>query len=249
MFLQFSGKVAVVTGASSGMGRATAKAFAKEGMKVVVADRNIQGGEETVSMIRDNGGEATFIQCDVSKEKQVKNLIEKTVEIYGSLDYAFNNAGIPSPQLDFTDFDEETYDQVSEVDLKGVWRCMKFEIQQMLVQGGGVIVNTASVVGIRGGTRGAPYIAFKHGVVGLTRSAALEYAQKNIRVNSICPGEIDTPLNPVAALPPSAVQRVPMKRFGKPEDIAPAVLFLCCDGAAYITGQNIVVDGGLSCGV
>ena len=158
MFFQFSGKVALVTGGSSGMGRATAIAYAKEGIKVVVADRNVQGGEETVSLIKANGGEAIFIQCDVSKEDQVENLVKKTIEAYGRLDYAFNNAGIPAPQIEFVDFDAETYDKISDVDLKGYWLCMKYEISQMLSQGGGVIVNTASVVGIRGGRRGAPYV-------------------------------------------------------------------------------------------
>ena len=249
MFFQFSGKVALVTGGSSGMGRATAIAYAKEGIKVVVADRNVQGGEETVSLIKANGGEAIFIQCDVSKEDQVENLVKKTIEAYGRVDYAFNNAGIPAQQIEFVDFDAETYDKISDVDLKGYWLCMKYEISQMLSQGGGVIVNTASVVGIRGGRRGAPYVAFKHGVVGLSKSAALEYALQNIRVNCVCPGEIDTAMNPLADAPPGAVEAVPMHRFGTPEDIAPAVLFLCCDGASYITGQNLVVDGGQSCGI
>ena len=245
------GKVAMLTGAGSGIGRATALAFAREGAKVVVADIVVAGGEETVRMIKAAGGEAIFVKTDVTKAAEVEALVKKTVETYGRVDCAFNNAGIEGEMALTADCTEENWDRVVNIDLKGVWLCMKYEIPQMLKQGGGAIVNTASVAGLVG-FQGIPaYVASKHGVNGLTKTAALEYAKSGIRVNAVCPGVIHTPMverffsaNPQASEAMSALE--PVGRLGKPEEIAEAVLWLCSDAASFVTGLPMAVDGALT---
>ena len=245
------GKVALITGAGSGIGRATALAFAREGAKVVVADIVVAGGEETVRMIKATGGEAIFVKTDVTKTAEVEALVKKTVETYGRVDCAFNNAGIEGEMALTADCTEENWDRVVNIDLKGVWLCMKYEIPQMLRQGGGAIVNTASVAGLVG-FQGIPaYVASKHGVNGLTKTAALEYAKSGIRVNAVCPGVIHTPMverffsaNPQASEGMTALE--PVGRLGKPEEIAEAVLWLCSDAASFVTGLPMAVDGALT---
>ena len=245
------GKVALVTGGASGIGRATALTFAREGAKLVIADMHEEGGQQTVHMIRENGGNAIFVQVDVSKAAEVEAMISTTVETYGRLDCAHNNAGIGSrPRAPLHECTEETWDRVLSINLKGVWVCMKYEIIQMLNQGSGSIVNTASIMGLVGSWSGtAAYNASKHGVVGLTKTAALEYATAGIRVNAVCPGYIHTPLiqealtsNP--ALEAQIVARHPVGRMGKPEEIAEAVVWLCSDAASFVTGHTMTVDGG-----
>jgi NAD(P)-dependent dehydrogenase (short-subunit alcohol dehydrogenase family) len=245
------GKVALVTGGSSGIGRASALAFAREGSTVIVADVNAEGGEETVHLIKEADGEAIFVRADVSQAAEVEALIDKTVESYGRLDCAFNNAGIGGAELTPTaDYPEDIWDQVISINLKGVWLCMKYEIQQMLKQGGGVIVNMASVVGLVGSlVTGAAYVASKHGVTGLTKTAAIEYAQQGIRVNAVCPGWIQTPLTePITYDKPQLeqliIERHPMGRVGAPEEVAEAVVWLCSDAASFVTGHSMAIDGG-----
>src|SRR5438132_4754778 len=217
------GKVALVTGGASGIGRATALTFAREGAKLVVADMNEEGGHQTVHMITENGGEATFVQVDVTSASAVETLISKTVETYGRLDCAHNNAGITGGGRALTaEYPEDTWHQVIAVNLTGVWFCMKYEIPQMLHQGGGVIVNTASVAGLIGSRGLAAYVPSKHGVVGLTKTAALEYAQQGIRVNCVCPGMIQTPMTESALRDPARQAQItarPMGRVGTPEEI------------------------------
>lgn len=245
----FSGKVAIVTGGSSGIGKATAIAFAREGAKVVVASRREKEGIETVKQVHSAGSEGLFIKTDVSKETDVSAMVEKTIATYGHLDYAFNNAGIeqiPTPLVEQT---EETFDQVMDINVKGVWLCMKHQIPQMLKNGGGAIVNMSSVAGIVG-TPGLPiYIASKHAVLGLTKAVALEYAKEGIRINAVCPGVIETDLfNRAVADNPEVIERLiamhPIGRVGKPEEIAEAVIWLCSDKASFVTGQSLPLDGG-----
>ncbi len=245
------GKVAVITGAGSGIGRATALAFTREGAKVVVADIVVAGGEETVRMIKAAGGEAIFIKTDVTKAAEVEALLKQTVETYGRLDCAFNNAGIEGEIAPTADCTEENWDRVVNVDLKSVWLCLKYEIPQMLKQGGGAIVNTASVAGLVGFLGIPAYVASKHGVNGLTKTAALEYAKAGIRVNAVCPGVIRTPMverafgaSPQMAEAAAAME--PVGRLGKPEEIAEAVLWLCSDAASFVTGLPMAVDGALT---
>jgi NAD(P)-dependent dehydrogenase (short-subunit alcohol dehydrogenase family) len=244
-----SGKVALITGGASGIGRATALTFAREGAKLVIADMNEDGGQQTVHMITENGGEATFVQVDVTSASAVEALISKTVETYGRLDCAHNNAGISSGVRALTaDYPEERWQQVIAVNLTGVWLCMKYEIPQMLSQGGGTIVNTASIAGLIGGAGGAAYTASKHGVVGLTKTAALEYAQQGIRVNCVCPGYIQTPMTASNLSDPERqaqiIAREPLGRVGTPEEVAEAVVWLCSDAASFVTGHTMTVDGG-----
>jgi NAD(P)-dependent dehydrogenase (short-subunit alcohol dehydrogenase family) len=242
------GKVTLVTGAGSGMGRATALAFAREGARVVVADIAAEAGEETARMIRGEGGEASPIPTDVSRADQVEAMVRHAVETYGRLDCAFNNAGIEGGRIAFHEYPEERWDRVLGINLKGVWLCMKYEIIQMLSQGGGAIVNTASVAGLIGSASGPAYTASKHGVVGLTKVAALEYAQRGIRVNAVCPGVIDTPMVARGSGSPEAVQRMlatePIGRFGRPDEVAATVIWLCSDAASFVTGVPMPVDGG-----
>ena len=242
----FENKVVLVTGASSGIGRATAVAFAKEGAKVVVAARRVKEGEETVELIKKAGGEGFFIQTDVTQEKQVKNLIGKTVEIYSRLDCAFNNAGYYTVNP-ITEETVENYEQVFNVNVKGVFLCLKYEISQMLKQGGGTIVNCASILGLTGLSPTHLYTASKHAVLGLTKTVALEVARSNIRVNAVCPGLIDTDMTrPFFSIPfyREFINKHPMGRVGKEEEVANAVVFLCSDQASFITGEHLVIDGG-----
>ncbi len=249
------GKVALVTGGASGIGRATALTFAREGAKLIIADMNEDGGQQTVHMITENDGEAIFVQVDVTQTTEVDAMISKAVETYGRLDCAHNNAGISSTgvaggQRTLTaDYPEERWHQVIAINLTGVWLCMKYEIQQMLQQGGGAIVNTASVAGLVGlPYTSAAYVASKHGVVGLTKTAALEYAKSGIRVNCVCPGYIETPMTAASMSDPEQLERIiasePIGRVGTPEEIAEAVVWLCSDASSFVTGHAMAVDGG-----
>lgn len=248
---QLNDKVALVTGGASGIGRATALTFAREGAKLVIADMNPEGGHQTVHIIRENGGEAIFVQVDVSQAATVEAMISATVETYGRLDCAHNNAGIGArPRARLHELPEESWDRVLGINLKGVWLCLKYEITQMLKQEGGAIVNTASIMGLVGSwSRSGAYNASKHGVVGLTKTAALEYATAGIRVNAVCPGYIRTPLIEEALtsqpeMEAQIVARHPVGRMGRPEEIAEAVVWLCSDAASFVTGHAMVVDGG-----
>ncbi|KJK03706.1 short-chain dehydrogenase [Pseudomonas sp. 21] len=244
-----SGQVALVTGAGNGIGRATAQAFAQQGVKVVVSDVDAKGGEATVELIRAAGGEATFIRCDVTRDAEVKALVEGTVAAYGRLDYAFNNAGIEIEKGKLADGEESEFDAIMGVNVKGVWLCMKHQIPVMLAQGGGAIVNTASVAGLGAAPKMSIYAASKHAVIGLTKSAAIEYAKKKIRVNAVCPAVIDTDMfrrayeaDPKKAEFAAAMH--PVGRVGRVEEIASAVLYLCSDHAGFTTGIALPVDGG-----
>ena len=244
-------KVVLVTGGSTGIGRASALAFAKEGAMVAIADVAIDTGEETTRMVKEAGGKAIFIPCDVSKVVEVKAMINKTIEAYGRLDWAFNNAGVEGAQLPIVDYPQEVCNQVFSVDLMGVWLCMKYEIPQMLKQGGGAIVNTASAAGLVGVPGDSPYSAAKHGVVGMTKAVAIEYGKSNIRVNAICPGAIKTQMfNRVLSRDPEGTKKLietaPMPRFGSPEEVARVVVWLCSDAASFITGHALAVDGGFT---
>ena len=247
---RLQGKVALVTGGGSGIGRASALAFAREGAKVVISDIAVAGGEETVRMVKAVGGEATFVKADVSKAAEVETLMKKVLETYGRLDCAFNNAGIEGGLQQTTECIEQNWDRTLAVNLKGVWLCMKYEIPAMLKQGSGAIVNTSSVAGLVG-FQGLPaYVASKHGVAGLTKTAALEYAKSGIRVNAVCPGVINTPMveRLFSGQPHwgEAVQAMePVARMGKPEEIAEAVVWLCSDAASFVTGLAMAVDGGM----
>ncbi len=242
-------KVALVTGGSSGIGRATALAFARAGAKVAVADLNSVGGQETVSLITGAGGEACFIEADMGEATSVAAMVEKAVETYGRLDYAHNNAGIEGVLKRTAEQDEEDWAPVIQINLTGVWLCMKYEIPHMLQQGGGAIVNTASGAGLIGVKRMAAYVASKHGVVGLTKTAALEYAKSGIRINAVCPGVIKTAMvDRVSGNRPDVLDKMiaaePIGRTGQPEEIAEAVVWLCSDAASFVTGHAMAVDGG-----
>jgi NAD(P)-dependent dehydrogenase (short-subunit alcohol dehydrogenase family) len=246
---RFADKVALVTGGNSGIGRATALAFARDGAKVVIAARRENLGQAVVQEIKNESGEAVFIQTDVTRETDIENLFHKITEIYGRLDFAFNNAGVIGPMNRVGKDTMETWNLVMNTNLLGVWLCMKYEIRQMLNQGGGVIVNAASTAGIGGSPGGAIYSASKHGVIGLTKSAAADYTTKNIRINAVCPGPILTPMlkEIFNARPPmEEVYRstVLMGRFGLPEEISGAVLWLCSSEASFMTGYAMVIGGG-----
>lgn len=249
MSMTFSGQVALVTGGAAGIGRATALAFAAEGLRVVVSDVDAAGGEGTVGLIRSAGGEATFIRCDVTLDAEVKALMDGVVAAYGRLDYAFNNAGIEIEKGKLAEGSEAEFDAIMGVNVKGVWLCMKHEIPLLLAQGGGAIVNTASVAGLGAAPKMSIYAASKHAVIGLTKSAAIEYAKKKVRVNAVCPAVIDTDMfrrayeaDPKKAEFAAAMH--PVGRVGKVEEIAAAVLYLCSDGASFTTGHSLAVDGG-----
>ena len=243
------GKVALVTGGAMGIGKTTALVFAREGARVVVVDIVTEGGEETVQLIKEAGGDALFVKCDVTNAKDVEAMVIKAVDTYGRLDCAFNNAGIAIPGTT-VECSEEDWDRVLSVNLKGVWLCMKYEISQMLTQGGGVIVNTSSVGGLVGTPGIAAYTASKHGVVGLTRTAALEHVTAGIRVNAVCPGSVPTPmLDPVVNHPELKAMlesKHPMGRFATTDEIAEAVIWLCSDRASYVTGVAFPVDGAVT---
>jgi NAD(P)-dependent dehydrogenase (short-subunit alcohol dehydrogenase family) len=245
----YAGKVAFVTGAGSGIGRATALAFAREGASVVVSDISERGNQETVRMIEELDERALAVRCDVTRTGDVKAALDRTVETFGRLDVAFNNAGVEQEEAATAQLAEEVWDRVIDIDLRGVFVCMKHEIPLMLEQGGGAIVNTSSGAGVKGFPMGAAYVAAKHGVIGLTRSAALDYAQANIRINAVCPGIIETQMmDRVTGDTPEGRQQVisqePIGRMGKPEEIAEAVLWLCSEAASFVVGHAMVVDGG-----
>lgn len=244
----FAGKVALVTGASSGIGLATARAFAAEGAAVVLSDVNAEDGEAAAQELRASGSKATFIQADVSQAANVARLISETVARYGRLDCAHNNAGILGGVAQLADVSEDEFDRLISVNLKGVWLCLKEEILQMQRQGrGGAIVNTASIAGIRGSGWIPIYSASKHGVIGLTRSAAVAYAAEGIRVNAVCPGYVDTTMvTNTPILQARAAERTPMGRLATPEEIATAVIWLCSDASSYMTGEAMVLDGGVT---
>lgn len=242
-------KVALVTGAAAGIGRASALAFAGGGARVMVSDVVVDGGEETVGQIQANGGEATFVRADVSQTADVEALVRQTVETYGRLDCAHNNAGIEGDMAATADCAEANWDRTIAINLKGVWLCMKYEIPQMLQQGGGAIVNTSSVAGLVGFANLPAYVATKHGVAGLTRTAALEYAEQGIRVNAVCPGVIQTAMidrivggDAEAEAQFTALE--PVGRMGSPAEVAQAVVWLCSDAASFVTGVAMPVDGG-----
>ena len=246
----YSGKVAFVTGAASGIGRATALAFAREGASVVVADVSEPSNQETARLIEAQGGQALAVKCDVTRAEEVKAALDQTIEAFGRLDFAFNNAGIePKQAAPVAEYEEEEWNRIIDIDLRGVFLCMKHEIPLILKQGRGAIVNTSSGAGIIG-IKGSPaYTAAKHGVIGLTKAAALDYASQNIRVNAVCPGYIDTPMmgrftGGTDAGRAQVIAEEPVGRMGTPEEIAAAVLWLCSDAAAFMIGHAMVIDGG-----
>ena len=243
----FAGKVILVTGGSSGIGHATSILFARHGAKVVIGDINA-AGEETVDAIKSEKGEATFIQTDVRNAEEVKNLIATAVKTYGGLNCAFNNAGILPPMAMLADTEESTFDQTFDVDVKGVFLAMKYEIQQMLKTGGGVIVNNASIAGLIAERGLSTYAAAKHAVIGLSKAAAIEYAAQGIRINAIAPGLVQTPMTKHweddLETRQFFIVNTPIGRFAQPDEIANMVLFLCSDLASFAAGQTFVVDGG-----
>src|SRR5215471_2022034 len=249
---EFEDKVALVTGGGSGIGRATALAFAREGAKVVIGNRNVQRGEETVAMIRKAGGEASFKRTDVLVTKDIEALVEHAVKTYGGLDLAFNNAGVEGDVASVVDQTEANYNAVMDVNVKGVWLSMKYEIPRMLERGGGAIVNCSSVAGLIGFPNMAPYFASKHAVIGLTKVAALEYSAKGIRINAVNPAVIDTEMVDRLAAgfgmskEADLVPLHPIGRLGRVEEIADAVVWLCSKKSSFVTGHGLVVDGGFT---
>ncbi len=251
--MELEGKVGLVTGGTSGIGRDASVLFAKAGAKVVVAGRREVEGKETVDLIRAAGGEGLFVKADVSKASEVEMLVRKTADKFGRLDVAFNNAGIEGNWVPITEQPEEDWDRTIDINLKGVWLCLKYELLQMLKQGsGGAIVNMASVAGLIGAAGAATYCASKHGVIGLTKAAALENARSGIRINAVCPAVIETPMAERAFADPALNKFMlglhPIGRFGKPMEIAEAVVWMCSDRASFMTGQSLVLDGGFLAG-
>jgi NAD(P)-dependent dehydrogenase (short-subunit alcohol dehydrogenase family) len=251
MNITFKNKVALVTGAASGLGLATDKAFAEAGASVVLADWNEKEVQAAAEDLAKKGHQILAVRCDVSDDAQVEAIVQQTVARFGQLDAAYNNAGIQNVLAETADSPRDDYDRVMSINLRGVWSCMKFELQQMRKQGSGAIVNCSSLGGLIGGNQRGTYHAAKHGVIGFTKSAAVEYATCGIRVNDVCPGMIQTPMSDkmIAAGQGEELDKmlktfIPMKRLGRPEEIADAVLWLCSDAASYVTGQSISVDGG-----
>lgn len=250
MSFSFENKVALVTGAASGIGLATAKAFAQAGAAVALVDVNGEAAQAQADALIAAGHKAIGLRCDVADIDQVEAMVKETIATFGQLDAAFNNAGIQNILAEIADATVEDYDRVMSINLRGVWACMKFELEHMRRQGGGTIVNCSSLGGLVGGAERANYHAAKHGVIGLTKSAALEYAARNIRVNAVCPGLIWTPMadQMVAAgqgeTLEGMLQAIPMGRHGRPEEIADAVLWLSSSTSSYVTGQSISIDGG-----
>ncbi len=242
----FDEKTFIVTGAASGIGRATALLFAREGANVVVSDIQEKEGIETVKMIEDKGGTAFFMGCDVANNNDVKQLVARTLDKYGALHGAFNNAGTEGKPALTTECTLENWDTTIDIDLKGIWLCMKYEIPAIIESGGGAIVNCSSIAGLVGFETIPAYVAAKHGVIGLTQAASLEYAQKNIRINTVCPGPIHTPMLKrfTQGQEATMAEQDPMGRVGTPEEIAEAVVWLCSSKASYITGQALAIDGG-----
>lgn len=250
MHISFENKVALVTGAASGLGFATAKAFAESGASVVLADWNEKSARAAAEELTAQGHKALTIHCDVADDAQVEAMVDRTIAAFGRLDVAYNNAGVQNVLAETADTTREDFDRVMAINLRGVWSCMKFELRHMRKQGSGTIVNCSSLGGLVGGAERGIYHAAKHGVIGFTKSAALEYAARGIRINAVCPGLIQTPMSDqmVAAGQGEALRvmekSIPMGRVGRPEEIANAVLWLCSDAASYVTGQSISVDGG-----
>jgi NAD(P)-dependent dehydrogenase (short-subunit alcohol dehydrogenase family) len=249
--LSFDGKVALVTGAAGGIGRAAALAFGRAGASVVVADLSAEGGQQTADLIREAGGKALFVKANVAIASEVDAMVAAGVAQFGRIDCAFNNAGIEEEHLPLGESDEAAFDRIMAVNVKGVWLCMKYQIRQMLKQGGGAIVNTASVAGLVGAPTQPIYAASKHAVVGLTKTAAVEYGRAGIRVNSVCPGVINTlMLTRALEREPEREKRMrkihPIGRFGEADEIANAALWLCSDQASFVTGHQLAVDGGLT---
>jgi len=253
MTRELEGKVALVTGGTSGIGREAAVLFAKTGARVVVAGRREPEGKETVEMMRTAGGDGLFVKTDVSKATEVEALVQTTTERFGRLDIAFNNAGVEGVRAPITRQSEEDWDRTIDINLKGVWLCLKYEIRQMLKQGGsGAIVNMASITGMVGAVAAAAYSASKHGVIGLTQTAALENAKSGIRINAVCPGFTETPMADRVLRVPAVHEYVlschPIGRLGRPAEIAEAVVWMCSDRASFMTGQSLVLDGGFLAG-
>ena len=253
MAAELEGKVALVTGGTSGIGRETAILFAKAGAKVVVAGRREPEGQETIELVRAAGGEGLFVRTDVSKASEVDALIQKTVEKFGRLDVAFNNAGVEGAWVPIARQSEEDFDRTIGINLKGVWLCLKFEIRRMLRQGsGGAIVNMASTMGLIGTAGAAAYSASKHGVIGLTKTAALETARNAIRINAVCPAAVDTSMSErlfgVPQVHKAVLAHHPIGRFGKAHEVAEAVLWMCSGRASFMTGQTLILDGGFLAG-
>lgn len=251
MSTEYTDKVAVITGASSGIGFATAQAFAKQGAKVVIADVQVQKGEQAFAELKKMGAEAMFVKTDVSDPKQVENLVAQTIATYQRLDFAINNAGIDGDRAPTADCTEDNWDRVIDINLKGVWLCMKNQIPQMLKQGNGCIVNIASIAGVVGFQNVPAYCASKGGVIQLTKTAALEYAKQGVRINAVCPGVIKTPM--VAGVfekDPKMEETLnaatPIGRLGSPEEIASAILWLCSEHAGFMIGQPVIMDGGFT---
>ncbi len=247
--MRFVGKVVLVTGGSSGIGRATAIAFAREGARVVVGYRSVEGGEATVRTIKDHGGDAVFVPCDVTRGPAIESLVATAIKTYGRLDVAFNNAGISGPMASIADYPSADWDSVIATNLTGVWLSMKYELAVMLPQGSGSIVNMAGAFGLIGFPKLSAYVAAKHGVIGLTKTAALECAKSGVRVNAVCPGVTRTPMVEAvtggdAAAETAFASLMPMGRIATPEEIAAAVLWLSSDDASFVTGHPLAVDGG-----